>query len=170
VYERAAETSHFSTSFEHFLGSGAESESEYIDVGGVLNDNRYGISTVKFDTQEELIWTANQGGHVTSYYIGAMGLQKYTSFQVHANEMVNQLHTMDSGILALTNTTLRHQIRRGIPKLTLCSPNMKNLICMLELPRNRLILGGHQNELIDLDLNTFQETQIVRATFYVNPS
>lgn len=91
-------------------------------------------------------------------------MQKYTSFQVHSTEMIRDIISVESGILALTPTSLRHQTRRGIPKFTHRSVNMSNMQSMVEVSPNRIVMGGHQDELIDFDLTTATETRRVSCS------
>lgn len=136
-------------------------DSEYIQTQCILADggDRFGVSALAIDRHEELIWMGNQGGHITSYFTGSM--QKYTSFQIHATQDVRQVLTIDEGILALTASTLRYQIRRGIPVFTHMSQNMNEMQCMLQISPTRLLIGGHQNKLIDLNLALCKETSVV---------
>ncbi|XP_041979017.1 PAN2-PAN3 deadenylation complex catalytic subunit PAN2 [Aricia agestis] len=135
-------------------------EAEYEVRSTVLVDggDRFGVASVVFDKYEELIWMGNQGGHVTSYYGPAM--QKYTSFQVHESEEVRDILTVENGIFALTKTSLRHQIRRGIPKHTHKSKSMSDMQCLYQVSSHKLLMGGHQDKLIDLDLNKMVENII----------
>ncbi|XP_022189319.2 PAN2-PAN3 deadenylation complex catalytic subunit PAN2 [Nilaparvata lugens] len=141
----------------------ANVEAEFQERRTILVDggDRFGVSAVAFDLQEELLWMGNQGGHVTSYY-GA-DLQKHTSFQIHASEDVRCLHTFDDGILALTPSSLRCQMRRGIPIFTHTSANMEEMQCLLQLSQSpqSLLMAGHSHNLIEFNLSTCQEVNLV---------
>ncbi|XP_071868052.1 PAN2-PAN3 deadenylation complex catalytic subunit PAN2 isoform X2 [Bombus fervidus] len=140
---------------EEFAGA------EFHETRTVLADggDRFGVSTVIFDNVEELMWMGNEGGHVTSYY--GPGLQKYTSFQVHASQEIRHIHPIDEGILILTRNLLRYQLRRGIPIFSQMSPNMIDMQCMLHVSPTRLLMGGHQKKIIDFDLTRGKETGLV---------
>lgn len=132
---------------------------EYREMGVLVTGTSFGITSVKFDSHEELIWVGNETGHVSSFYTGS--LQKYTSFQVHESEIIRQINTLDDGVLILTPSILRCQIRRGIPKYTHRSENMCDMLCMIELSPQRLILGGHSDKIIDFDLTRCTESHLV---------
>lgn len=148
--------------FEQNLFNIGQDEAEYLELGAVTSSNiSCGITTVKFDTHEELVWTGNQSGYVTSYYGSSM--QKYTSFRVHQNEIVHQIETNSEGLFALTSSSLRHQIRRGIPKYTHRSKNLTDALCMFSLSPTRLLIAGHQPNIIDFDPTTQTEQAVVHA-------
>lgn len=142
---------------EEFAGA------EFHETRNVLADggDRFGVSTVTFDNVEELMWMGNQGGHVTSYY--GPGLQKYTSFQVHATQEIRHIHPVDEGILILTQSLLRYQLRRGIPIFSHMSPNMIDMQCMLQISPTGLLMGGHQEKIINFDLTRGKETGLVHV-------
>ncbi|XP_011498289.1 PREDICTED: PAB-dependent poly(A)-specific ribonuclease subunit PAN2 [Ceratosolen solmsi marchali] len=132
-----------------------ETRNELTDSSG----NGFGVSTINFDAFEEIIWTGNLGGHITSYY-GPI-LQKYTSFQVHPKQQVRQIRSIDNGIIALTENTLRFQNRRGLPIYTYSSDNMIDMQCLLCYSSTSILMGGHQEKIIDFDLTTNKEKRLV---------
>ncbi|XP_066582928.1 PAN2-PAN3 deadenylation complex catalytic subunit PAN2 isoform X2 [Prorops nasuta] len=142
---------------EEFTGAEFHETRTLLADGG----DRFGVSTTVFDTVEELMWMGNQGGHVTSYY--GSGLQKYTSFQVHATQEIRHIHPLDEGILALTQSELRFQLRRGIPIFSHTSQNMIDMQCMLQISPTRLLMGGHQDKIIDFNLTRGKESGVVHA-------
>ena len=108
------------------------------------------VTSLVFDSREELLWMGNSGGHVTSYY--GLGLQKYTSFQVvqdsgpgsqTTTDIRSQL-TGDYGLLSLTSNSLRMSMRRGLTIFHHNSDLFKDMYCMSHLDNSDLILMGGQ--------------------------
>lgn len=88
-------------------------------------------------------------------------MQKYTSFQVHPTDEVRNMITMDHSILALTTTSLRSQMRRGIPCFTHTSDNMTDMHSLMFNGRTgRVVMGGLQEKLIDFDVSSGKEVSV----------
>ncbi|VVC95678.1 unnamed protein product [Leptidea sinapis] len=135
-------------------------DAEYVKKAGVLVDeaDEFGVTAITFDKYEELIWMGHAGGLVTSFY--GPDMKKYTSFRVHATEAIRDIVTFDEGIYVLSKTQLRHQIRRGIPKFTHTSMHMSDMQCLFQAGRTKLLMGGHQNTLIEFDVAQMYETVV----------
>lgn len=108
------------------------------------------VQTLKFDDQEELLWSGNVCGHVTSYY--SKQLTKYTSFSIGANDPVLQILTGEFGVLTLLKDDLKLRNRRGIPKFSYNSSTFRDMLCMSKLPSQLILLGGLSQNLIEFDL------------------
>ena len=123
-------------------------------------DKETGITTLAFDLHEDLLWAGTKSGHVTSYY--GTHLQKYTSFQVHPTDEIRNILTVDESILILSPTSLRSQMRRGIPLFTHSSENMFDMHSLMFNTRTgRLLMGGMQNKLLEFDVTTVKEVRQV---------
>lgn len=64
VYDNANQND-YAPSFEQF-GISQSEQAEYVEFGTVLADggDRFGVSAVTFDTQEELLWMGNEGVNI----------------------------------------------------------------------------------------------------------
>lgn len=96
---------------------------------------------------------------MTSYY--GPGLQKHTSFQVHASDEVRHILTVEGGMLALTRNALRLQLRRGLPVFTHTSSAMTDMQCQMEISNDTILIGGHQDKLVEFNLSQVKETNLV---------
>ncbi|XP_067137196.1 PAN2-PAN3 deadenylation complex catalytic subunit PAN2 isoform X2 [Centruroides vittatus] len=136
---------------------------EYSHLHSILADggNQFGVSSLTFDLQEDLLWMGNQGGHITSYYGSA--LQKYTSFQVHATNEIREMITVDTGILSLTCNYMRLSSRRGLAIFGHSSEHMQDMQCMVLMPSGNLLVGGHQPFMVEFDLNLMEETGTIEV-------
>lgn len=61
VYENASHSGHYSPEFNHIYIN--DSFAEYTEIASVLSDggDRFGVSAIAFDNNEELVWMGNQG-------------------------------------------------------------------------------------------------------------
>ncbi|CAG7687316.1 unnamed protein product [Allacma fusca] len=138
---------------------GGDYHGEFQKVNSVVMDERCGVSAVAFDLHEELVWVGNQGGHVTSFY--GQTMEKYTSFKVHPTEEIRAIVPFDEVMLFLSQTQLRGQIRRGLPSFNHVSENMQAMQCMISTDPARVLMGGHQNQMIEYDLPTQREIRLM---------
>ncbi|XP_033111118.1 PAN2-PAN3 deadenylation complex catalytic subunit PAN2-like [Anneissia japonica] len=139
---------------------GVSAHGEYHEVHSVLGDGcgHYGVSTVHFDIQEELLWMGTHQGHVTSYY--GPHMQKYTSFQTHATQPIVGMATFEGGVLSLTADSLRCNSRQGMRIFDYKHEAMVNMQSMLLFDPFNLVMGGQNKKLIKLDLTTGENQTI----------
>ena len=120
------------------------------------------VTALAFDQHEELLWTGNESGHVTSHY--GLDLVKYTSFQVDSTNDIRSLMTTEYGLLSLTKNSLRMSIRRGLTLFHHSSDEyLKDVYCMSKTENSSIILiAGRQSEMLLFDLNKRKPLRVAR--------
>ncbi|ELU03678.1 hypothetical protein CAPTEDRAFT_225482 [Capitella teleta] len=152
------------TSFQSPYEEQGFGHEEFFEIKNSMVDggDRFSVSAVAFDGQEELLWMGNQGGHVTSYY--GLDPQKYTSFQVHETNEIRQLLTVDGLVFSLTPDSLRCNSKYGRPQYRHKSDALQDMQCMLLTQPHKILMGGHQPIMVELDIEKRKEIRQVEIS------
>ncbi|KAF4345953.1 pab-dependent poly(A)-specific ribonuclease subunit PAN2 [Fusarium beomiforme] len=112
------------------------------------------VATMTFDNSQELLWTGNDYGRVTSFY--GTELQRYTSFKAHPSSdgPVRQILVNEKGIVSLGAKDVHMAIRRGLPLWHIRHDGMKDLRCMSFTSKGtaEIITAGMQDTMLVIDL------------------
>ncbi|KAI0164180.1 PAB-dependent poly(A)-specific ribonuclease subunit PAN2 [Xylariaceae sp. FL1272] len=98
------------------------------------------VSCLAFDSIQELLWTGNEYGRVSSYY-GAK-LQLYTSFKIHSYQdkfAISQILFNEKGVVVVGTRGVYMRHRRGLPLWSLRGADQKRLGEPLKLPDSETI-------------------------------
>ncbi|KAF2971774.1 hypothetical protein GQX73_g1819 [Xylaria multiplex] len=111
------------------------------------------VTCLAFDITQELLWTGNEYGRVTSFY-GAK-LQQYTSFKAHTSQDggVLQILFNDKGVIALGARSVHMRSRRGMPLWSIRHEDMKELRCMSFTSKGtgEILVAGEQDKMLVID-------------------
>ncbi|XP_064403711.1 PAN2-PAN3 deadenylation complex catalytic subunit PAN2-like isoform X2 [Halichondria panicea] len=130
-----------------------------LKLSSVYQGEQYGISTVAFDLQEDLLWAGTYGGHVTSFY--GPSLEKYTAFQAHHSD-IRQLQSTPSGIVSVSSDELRLTSRTGHPRFTMQDENaLMDMNTTLCLDESSLLVGCQGNKITTVNLSRAKITREV---------
>uniref|UniRef100_A0A8B9HJM3 PAN2-PAN3 deadenylation complex catalytic subunit PAN2 n=1 Tax=Astyanax mexicanus TaxID=7994 RepID=A0A8B9HJM3_ASTMX len=132
-------------------------EGMYSELHSVAAEVGIPVTATHFDLQEELLWMGNHRGHASSFFGPTMG--RYSSFQVHLTDDIRHIQSMDTGVLFLTKSNLKCLTRGGLIMFDYPMEEGADMHSLLLTDNNTLIMGGLQNYIAEVDLNTVQETQ-----------
>jgi PAB-dependent poly(A)-specific ribonuclease subunit 2 len=140
------------------------------------------IQTLAFDSSQELLWTGNEFGRVSSFY--GTELQRYTSFK-GGDGPIRQILVHDKGIIALASRSVHMAVRRGAPlwhityvpwilriwnkpNKSLCRHDeMKDLRCMSYTSKgnSEVLVAGLQDQMFTIDVEKGTITKQVRISY-----
>ncbi|KAK2825541.1 hypothetical protein Q7C36_019468 [Tachysurus vachellii] len=132
-------------------------EGMYSELHSVASEVGVPVTATHFDLHEELLWIGNHRGHASSFFGPTMG--RYSSFQVHLADDIRHIQSMDTGVLFLTKSNIKCLTRGGLIMFDYPMEEGADMHSLLLTDNNTLLLGGLQNYVTEVDLNTVQETQ-----------
>ncbi|KAI0844665.1 PAB-dependent poly(A)-specific ribonuclease subunit PAN2 [Daldinia vernicosa] len=119
------------------------------------------VTVLAFDTSQELLWTGNEYGRVSSFY--GTKLQPYTSFKTHSSQdgPVRQILFNDKGVIALGSRGVHMALRRGPPLWSIRSEDMQELRCMSFTSKGtaEILAAGEQDKMFVIDINKGEITK-----------
>jgi PAB-dependent poly(A)-specific ribonuclease subunit 2 len=129
------------------------------------------VAAFAFDTSQELLWTGNEFGRVTSFY--GPNLERYTSYRGHpaADGQVKQFLFTERGVLSISKQSVHFAIRRGITQWHLSSEEFKDLRCMNFTSKGtrEILVAGCQDQMfkVDVDKGVITETLTADAQYTI---
>uniref|UniRef100_A0A8C8E2W1 PAN2-PAN3 deadenylation complex catalytic subunit PAN2 n=1 Tax=Oryzias sinensis TaxID=183150 RepID=A0A8C8E2W1_9TELE len=132
-------------------------EGIFSELHSVVSEVGIPVTATHFDNQEEMLWMGNHRGHVTSFFGPTMG--RYSSFQVHAADDIRHIQSLETGVLFLSKSNLKCYTRGGLFMFDYPMEEGADMHSLLMTGNNTLLVGGLQNYVAEVDLNTVQETQ-----------
>ncbi|XP_058028801.1 PAN2-PAN3 deadenylation complex catalytic subunit PAN2 isoform X2 [Ahaetulla prasina] len=132
-------------------------EGMYSELHTVVSEVGVPVSFSHFDLHEEMLWVGNHGGHATSFFGPA--LERYSSFQVHSSDDIRQIQSLENGVLFLTKNNLKYMSRGGLIIFDYLMDENEDMHSLLLTDPGSLLVGGLTSHVIEIDLNTVQETQ-----------
>uniref|UniRef100_A0A670HY15 PAN2-PAN3 deadenylation complex catalytic subunit PAN2 n=1 Tax=Podarcis muralis TaxID=64176 RepID=A0A670HY15_PODMU len=132
-------------------------EGMYSELHTVVSEVGVPVSFSHFDLHEEMLWVGNHGGHATSFFGPA--LERYSSFQVHSSDDIRQIQSLENGVLFLTKNNLKYMSRGGLIIFDYLMDESEDMHSLLLTDPSTLLVGGLTSHVIEIDLNTVQETQ-----------
>ncbi|RYP44071.1 hypothetical protein DL768_009430 [Monosporascus sp. mg162] len=119
------------------------------------------VTTLAFDTSQELLWVGNEYGRVSSFY--GTELQPYTSFKAHTSQdgQVRQILFSDKGVIALGSRSVHMALRRGPPLWSIRHEDMKDLRCMSFTSKGtaEILVAGEQDKMFVIDIHKGEITK-----------
>ncbi|KAF2001926.1 PAB-dependent poly(A)-specific ribonuclease-like protein subunit pan2 [Amniculicola lignicola CBS 123094] len=129
------------------------------------------VATFAFDTTQELLWTGNEYGRVTSFY--GPGLERYTSYRGHnpAEGAVKQFLFTERGVISISKQSVHFSIRRGLTQWHLTNADFKDLKCMNFTSKGtrEILIAGCQEQMfkVDVEKGTVTETVAAEAEYTI---